>query len=40
VQDFERPDGERVTGAPFHDHTFIGGLVAAAAKRASRSSLR
>jgi parallel beta-helix repeat protein len=40
VEDFERPDGATVKGAPFLDHNFFGGLVAAAAGRPPRSSLR
>ncbi|MDE2051133.1 MAG: right-handed parallel beta-helix repeat-containing protein [Gammaproteobacteria bacterium] len=40
VQDFQRPDGSEVRGAPFLDHNSFGGLVAAAATRPSRPSLR
>lgn len=40
VEDFERPGGGSVRGAPFLDHNFFGGLVAAAGGRTSRSSLR
>lgn len=40
VEDFERPGGGSVRGAPFLDHNFFGGLVAAAGGRPSRSSLR
>jgi Right handed beta helix region len=40
VQDFRRPDGSEVKGAPFLDHNSFAGLVAAAATRPRRPSLR
>lgn len=40
VEDFDRPDGSTVKGAPFLDHNFFGGLVAAAAGRQQRPSMR
>ncbi len=32
VTDFERPGGDTVKGAPFLDHNFLGGLIAAAGR--------
>jgi parallel beta-helix repeat protein len=40
VEDYDRPDGSTVKGSPFLDHNSFGGLVAAAAGRARRSTLR
>lgn len=40
VEDFNRPDGTTVKGAPFLDHNFFGGLVAATAARARGASYR